>query len=297
MITPLSFSFRVYHTALTAPHPDLIDSFLTAVEISSSPSDTPFRHDRHLNLISALSQSSSPLFTKLSEPLLDTTIPLDSLISPRSFTDPASSFVRMELGASDHTKSTSQSICAEAGCCVYLMSRSEISEPDSPIDFASELGIQFAGCLVNALHSTTTLPRSFPFFSPDLSGLSEQPRVNLAAFDHVFEIAVLINNLPLVAVTLSQSSSPLFTKLSEPLLGPTFTLDSLLSPRSFTDPPRSYFRMANTNPSFFRRLVETHARHILDIAISTPVMTVRVGSDSPSEPHCLDFGRMTPNAF
>ncbi|KAK2942632.1 hypothetical protein BLNAU_22450 [Blattamonas nauphoetae] len=35
--------------------PDLIDSFLKSVDISSFPSDTPFRHDRDLNLISTLS--------------------------------------------------------------------------------------------------------------------------------------------------------------------------------------------------------------------------------------------------
>ncbi|KAK2942902.1 hypothetical protein BLNAU_22182 [Blattamonas nauphoetae] len=61
--------------------PDLIDSFLKSVDISSFPSDTPFRHDRDLNLISTLSQSSSPPFTKLSEPLLDLTFPLHSLLS------------------------------------------------------------------------------------------------------------------------------------------------------------------------------------------------------------------------
>ncbi|KAK2958930.1 hypothetical protein BLNAU_6179 [Blattamonas nauphoetae] len=128
-------------------HPDLIDSFLETVDLSTSPSDTPFRHDRHLNLISALSQSSSPLFTKLSEPLLDQTFPLDSLLSPRSFTDPASSFIRM----------------------------------------------------------------------------------------------------------------------------------------------------ASTNPVFFHRLVERHAVRILNLAVSTAVGSVRVVSDSPSEPHCLDFGRATQN--
>ncbi|KAK2956922.1 hypothetical protein BLNAU_7997 [Blattamonas nauphoetae] len=75
--------------------PDLIDSFLKSVDISSFPSDTPFRHDRDLNLISTLSQSSSPPFTKLSEPLLDLTFPLHSLLSPRLFTDPSSFVFRM----------------------------------------------------------------------------------------------------------------------------------------------------------------------------------------------------------
>ncbi|KAK2948580.1 putative Protein kinase domain containing protein [Blattamonas nauphoetae] len=95
--------------------------------------------------------------------------------------------------------------------------------------------------------------------------------------------------------TLSQSSSPLFTKLSEPLLDTRFPLHSLLSPRSFTDTASSFIRMASTNPAFFRRLVKKHTGHILDIALSTVVMTGRVVSDSSSEPHCLDFGRATQN--
>ncbi|KAK2947577.1 hypothetical protein BLNAU_17482 [Blattamonas nauphoetae] len=95
--------------------------------------------------------------------------------------------------------------------------------------------------------------------------------------------------------TLSQSSSPLFTKLSEPLLDPTFPLHSLLSPRSFTDPASSFFRMASTNPVFFRRLIETHARPILEITVATAMSSVRVVSDDPSEPHCLEFGRATQN--
>ncbi|KAK2944425.1 hypothetical protein BLNAU_20680 [Blattamonas nauphoetae] len=94
---------------------------------------------------------------------------------------------------------------------------------------------------------------------------------------------------------LSQSSSPLFTKLSEPLLNPKFRLRSLLSPRSFTDPASSFLRIASTNPAFFRRLVENHAERILNVAVSTAVNSVRVVSDSPSEPHCLDFGRATQN--
>ncbi|KAK2957286.1 hypothetical protein BLNAU_7664 [Blattamonas nauphoetae] len=293
-------------------HPELIDSFLAKVNLSSHPSDTHFRRDRHLNLISTLSQSSSPLFTKLSEPLLDPSFPLYSLLSPRSFTDPASSFLRLantnpsffhrlvethaepildhavstalftvrvvsdepcephcldfgratqnwvvllnvmaevkmdltqkrrhfnafpsslvtflilsaastnadmstaavsvfskqfglsrshtetllfatptsfplsdaftprhslEFDDSDHMRSPSQSICAEAGCCVVLQSRSDNLSTDKNIDF-SMLGIHFAACLVNALHSTTTLPHSFPFFSPELCGLSQQP--------------------------------------------------------------------------------------------------------------------------
>ncbi|KAK2946752.1 hypothetical protein BLNAU_18348 [Blattamonas nauphoetae] len=304
------------HTAtFLNAHPDLIDSFLETVDVSSSPSDTPFRHDRHLNLISALSQSSSPLFTKLSQPFLDPTFPLHSLLSPRSFTDPASSFIRMastnpaffcrlvetharrildianstalssvrvvsdslsgsycldfgratpnwivllktiteakldltlnsidfnslpsslltllvlsaastndeisntavsifsnqfglstphtetllsatqttfpvtdvfplshyqESGASDHLRRGSQSICAEAGRCVVMQSRCNISEQFESRNFAQMLGIPFAGCLVIGLHSTTTLPHSFPFFSPELCRLSQQPSV------------------------------------------------------------------------------------------------------------------------
>ncbi|KAK2950958.1 hypothetical protein BLNAU_14149 [Blattamonas nauphoetae] len=304
------------HTAtFLNAHPDLIDSFLETVDLSSSPSDTPFRHDRHLNLISALSQSSSPLFTKLSESLLDPTFPLRSLLSPRSFTDPASSLIRMastnpaffrrfvethvehildiaistavssvrvvsgsssephcldfgratqnwvvllkaiaemkmdlslprdafnplphflltllvlsaasthdelstaavsvfsnqfglstphteallfatpttfpisdaftsrqshETGKTNHIRTGTQSICAEARCCAALMSRLTCSEPFDSLDLALMLGIPFASCLVNAFHSTTTLPHSFPFFSPELCRLSEQPSV------------------------------------------------------------------------------------------------------------------------
>ncbi|KAK2955644.1 hypothetical protein BLNAU_9334 [Blattamonas nauphoetae] len=296
-------------------HPDVIESFLRTIDLPSSPSNTPFRHDRHLNLISALSQSSSPLFIKLSEPLLDPTFPLDSLLSPRSFTDPASSFFRLastnpsffhrivdthaghildmaistavssvrvmsdepseprcldfgratqnlvvllqalaevsinpnlsneafnslasslltllvlsaastnddmstaavldfsnlfgltlphteallfvtsptfplsdaltprhsqEWDESDHKKSAGQSICAEAGRCVMMMSHSDNLSTINRSDFSKMIGIHFAGCLVNALHSTTTLPHSFPFFSPELCGLSEQESV------------------------------------------------------------------------------------------------------------------------
>ncbi|KAK2952929.1 hypothetical protein BLNAU_12105 [Blattamonas nauphoetae] len=296
-------------------HPDLVDSFLETVNLSSSPSYTPFRHDRYLNLISTLSQSSSPLFTKLSEPLLDPTFPLHSLLYPRSFTDPASSFFRLAerkptffrrlienhtriildlavstaemtvrvvsddpseprcldfgrvtqnwnillntlgevkinlmqntadfnsipsslltllvlfaastkddlsaaavsvfsnkfglskphteallfatptafplsdaftprhsqmLGDSTHSKSTSQSICADAGCCVVLTSHSDNTDQSQKLDLTRMFGVHFAGCLVNALHSTTTLSHSFPFFSPELCGLSRQPSV------------------------------------------------------------------------------------------------------------------------
>ncbi|KAK2946248.1 hypothetical protein BLNAU_18850 [Blattamonas nauphoetae] len=308
------------HTAtFLNAHPDLIDSFLETVDLSSSPSNTPFRPDRHLNLISALSQSSSPLFTKLSESLLDPSFPLRSLLTTRSFTDPASSFIRMastnsaffrrlverhtrhildiafstvvssvrvvsdssserhclnfgratlnfivllkamaevqmdltqnseknsenfnsipsslltllvlsaasthdELSnaavsvfsnqfclstthtkallfatpttfpvsdaftfrpfqtsrESDHTRRGSLSICAEAGCRVLFLSRSDVQSTPDSLDFANKLGIPFAGCLVKALHSTTTLPHSFPFFSPELCRLSEQPSV------------------------------------------------------------------------------------------------------------------------
>ncbi|KAK2958925.1 hypothetical protein BLNAU_6174 [Blattamonas nauphoetae] len=49
--------------------------------------------------------------------------------------------------------------------------------PKPKLDFTRMLDIDFAGCLVNALHSTTTLPHSFPFFSPELCRLSEQPSV------------------------------------------------------------------------------------------------------------------------
>ncbi|KAK2942332.1 hypothetical protein BLNAU_22757 [Blattamonas nauphoetae] len=94
---------------------------------------------------------------------------------------------------------------------------------------------------------------------------------------------------------LSQSSSPLVTKLSEPLLDPTFPLRSLLSPRSFTDPASSFLRLANTNPEFFRRIIENNTGHILDIAISTAVNSIRVVPEVLSEPRCLDFGRATPN--
>ncbi|KAK2941034.1 hypothetical protein BLNAU_24063 [Blattamonas nauphoetae] len=93
---------------------------------------------------------------------------------------------------------------------------------------------------------------------------------------------------------LSQSSSPLFTKLSEPLLDPTFHLHPPL-PRSFTDPASSFIRMASTNPPFFRCLFEMFSGFIIDIALWTALCTVEVVSDSPSEPHCLDFGIMTDN--
>ncbi|KAK2946722.1 hypothetical protein BLNAU_18318 [Blattamonas nauphoetae] len=302
------------HTAtFLNAHPDLIDSFLETVDLSASPSDTPFHHDRHLNLISALSQSSSLLFTKLSEPLLDPTFPLDSLLSPRSFTDPASSFIRMAstnpaffrrlvemhaerildiaistavrsvrvasdspsiprcldfgrmtqnwvvlltamgevkmdltlnsedfnslpsslltllvlsaasthdelstaavsvfsnqfglstphteallfatpttfpvsdaftprnsppLGVTNRTIDPSQSLCAKV-CCIVLKSHSDFSSTTASI-LASKLVILLTGCLVNAFHSTATLSHSFPFFSPELCGLSQQPSV------------------------------------------------------------------------------------------------------------------------
>ncbi|KAK2955509.1 hypothetical protein BLNAU_9556 [Blattamonas nauphoetae] len=94
---------------------------------------------------------------------------------------------------------------------------------------------------------------------------------------------------------LSQSSSPLFPKLCEPVLDPKFRLHTLLTPRSFTNPASSFFRLASTNPVFFSRLVETHAETILNITLPTQVSTVRVVSNEPSEPRCLDFGRVTPN--
>ncbi|KAK2960287.1 hypothetical protein BLNAU_4840 [Blattamonas nauphoetae] len=296
-------------------NPDIIDSFIETIVISSYPSDTPFRHDRHLNLISTLSQSSSPLFTKISNPLLDPNFPLDSLLSPRSFTDPASSFFRLSstnpaffhhliethaghlldlalstalqtvrvvsddplepycldfgratqnwivllktmmevkldlrpnskdfnsipssiltllvlsaastnddlstaavsvfsnqfglstphteallfttpttfplsdtftlrhsqgLSVSNHEILPCQSICAEAGCCVMLKSRSDVTITEQNSDFTRTLEIHFAGCLVNVLHSTTTAAQSFPFFSPELSRSSQQPNV------------------------------------------------------------------------------------------------------------------------
>ncbi|KAK2958174.1 hypothetical protein BLNAU_6878 [Blattamonas nauphoetae] len=95
--------------------------------------------------------------------------------------------------------------------------------------------------------------------------------------------------------TLSQSSSPLFTKLSDPLFDPTFPLHNILSPRSFTDPASSIFRLAGTNPAFFNSLVENHTKSVLDIAVSAAVWIVQVMSDDPSEPRCLDFGRTTQN--
>ncbi|KAK2955348.1 hypothetical protein BLNAU_9741 [Blattamonas nauphoetae] len=101
-------------------------------------------------------------------------------------------------------------------------------------------------------------------------------------------------HLNLISI-LSQSSSPLFTKLCEPLLDPTFHLDFYFSPDSFTDPASSFFRIASSNPSFFHRFVETNAFSILDMALSTALCAVRVVSDKPSEPHCLDFGRATQN--
>ncbi|KAK2944521.1 hypothetical protein BLNAU_20570 [Blattamonas nauphoetae] len=296
-------------------HPDLIDTFLQTLDPSPSLSDTLVRRDRHLNLISTLSQSSSPLFAKLTEPLLNPKFPLHTLLSPRMFTDPASSFIRMAstnyvffrrliethtesildiavstavstvrvvsdepseprcldfgratpnwivllqamaevetdlnphscgfnsipsslltllvlfaaspnddlstaavsvfsnkfglstphtkallfatpptfpvndaftpqesrmLGDSDHKKGPRLSICAEAGCCVVMKSRSGTSAQNPFFDFASKLGVHFTGCLVNALHSTTALPHSFHFFSPELFRLSQQPNV------------------------------------------------------------------------------------------------------------------------
>ncbi|KAK2946146.1 hypothetical protein BLNAU_18938 [Blattamonas nauphoetae] len=309
------FHFDHLHSVISSSaHPDLIDSFIRRLIVSTAFSPFLFYHDRHLNLISTLSQSSSLLFSQLSEPLLDPTFPLHSLLSPRSFTDPASSFFRIVstnsaffrrflekhaerileiaistvvmtvrvvsdepcephcldfgratknwvlllnamaevkidlartsadlslltsslltllflstasisaelstvavsvfsslfglsvshseallfttpptfpvsdaftprhsqvVGASDHMRGTPQSICAEAGCCVVLKSRSDLSEHKS-LNFTRMLGLHFAGCLVNALHSATSLPRSYPFFSPELSGLSQQPSV------------------------------------------------------------------------------------------------------------------------
>ncbi|KAK2952578.1 hypothetical protein BLNAU_12406 [Blattamonas nauphoetae] len=75
----------------------------------------------------------------------------------------------------------------------------------------------------------------------------------------------------------------------------TFPLNTLLTTRSFTDPDSSFFRLASKNPAFFHSIVEKHAVHISEIAISTAVSSVRVVSDSPSEPRCLDFGRATQN--
>ncbi|KAK2948307.1 hypothetical protein BLNAU_16756 [Blattamonas nauphoetae] len=300
----LSVQCLQYTATFLNAHPELIDSFLSSLALSSHPSDIHFRHDRHLNLISTLSH----------EPLLDPTLPLDSLLSPRSFTDPASSFLRLantnpslfhrlvetharpildiavstalhtvrvvsadpsephcldfgrvtqnwivllnamtkvtinltqkrrhfitlpsslvtflvlsaastnadmstaavsvfskqfglstqhtetllfatptsfplgdaftlrhsqELEKVGHMRSPSQSICAEVGSCVVLLSRSEHLSADKNIAL-SLLGIHFAGSLVNTLHSTTTLPHSFPFFSPELRRLSQQPNV------------------------------------------------------------------------------------------------------------------------
>ncbi|KAK2945275.1 hypothetical protein BLNAU_19776 [Blattamonas nauphoetae] len=299
-------SQHLQHTAtFLNAHPDIIDSFLRRLIASTAFSPTLFRHDRHLNLISALCH----------RPLFDPTFPLHSLLSPRSFTDPASTFFRIAstnpaffcrfvekhathildlavsivvktvrvvsdepfephcldfgratknwvlllnamaeakmnltqtsanfslrtsslltllilcaantneelstaavsafsslfglsishseallfatpptfhvndaffprhsqmLGESDHTKNPSQSICAEAGCCVVLNSRTDISEPDQKRELVKLLMIAFSGCLVNALHSATSLPHSFPFFAPELCQLSQQPSV------------------------------------------------------------------------------------------------------------------------
>ncbi|KAK2957838.1 hypothetical protein BLNAU_7272 [Blattamonas nauphoetae] len=296
-------------------HPDLVDSFLITIALSSSPSNILFRHDRDLNLISALSQSSSPIFTKLSEPLLDPTFHLDSLLSPRSFTDPASSFIRMAstnstffcrivethakhildiaistavnsfqavydspsdprrldfgratqnwvvllktiaevkmdlsqngrsfnsfpssllsllvlfaasvddelstvavsvfsnqfglstphteallfatpttfpvgdefrqrlplvFGDPDHKSGSCKSICAEASYCVVMQSHSDVSFAGKHTDFMRLIGIDFTGCLVNALHSTASLPHSFPFFSLLLTDESNHPNI------------------------------------------------------------------------------------------------------------------------
>ncbi|KAK2948579.1 hypothetical protein BLNAU_16478 [Blattamonas nauphoetae] len=78
---------------------------------------------------------------------------------------------------SDRRNRPSQSICHKAGRCVMLKSRSDHSIPKLRFSIRRTLGIPFAGCLVNALHSITTLPHSFPFFSPELCRLSQQPSV------------------------------------------------------------------------------------------------------------------------
>ncbi|KAK2963979.1 hypothetical protein BLNAU_1060 [Blattamonas nauphoetae] len=304
------------HTAtFLNAHPDLVNLFLKTIALSSSPSNTLFRHDRHLSLISTLSQSSSPLFNELTAPILDTTFSLRNLLSTRSFTDPASSFFRLastnpaffhrivesqaehildfalstalrtvrvvsdeasephcldfgratqnwvvllktiaevkldlklydnkgnsipsnlltllvlsaastdddlssaavsvflrqfglstphtrallfatsttfhlssaftpkhphELQSSDHQKGPCQSICGEAGRCVEIQSRSDNSVADTNIEFAKRIGIHFAGCLVNALHSTTALPHHFHLLFHELCKLSHQPSV------------------------------------------------------------------------------------------------------------------------
>ncbi|KAK2954356.1 hypothetical protein BLNAU_10688 [Blattamonas nauphoetae] len=338
-----------YTATFLIAHPDIIDSFLRTMDLSSSSSNTPFRHDRHLNLISALSQSYSPLFTKLSEPLIDPTFSLRDLLSPHSFTDPASSFFRLastkpaffrhliethavfilnialstavstvrvvsdepsephcldfgrvtqswvillrtmaevkmdpaqlsedfntlpsslvtflvlsaastnddlstaavsvfstqfclstphteallfatpptfplsdvltprhpqKLGE-EHPKGPPQSICAEAGCCVVLYSRSDLSE-HKILNFTRKLGIRFAGCLVNALHSTTTLPHSIPFFSPELCGLSHQ----LSVWNDSSRPSPLtaLTTLADIEVKLAFSVSPLDRNLSQ----------------------------------------------------------------------------------
>ncbi|KAK2946627.1 hypothetical protein BLNAU_18463 [Blattamonas nauphoetae] len=96
-----------------------------------------------------------------------TSFPLSDAFTPR---------YSLELGDWDHMKAPPQSICVQAGCCVVLQSRSDNLSTNRNIDLTM-LGIPFAGCLVNALHSTTTLPHSFHFFSPELCGLSQQPSV------------------------------------------------------------------------------------------------------------------------
>ncbi|KAK2954527.1 hypothetical protein BLNAU_10547 [Blattamonas nauphoetae] len=306
----LSLCLRYVATFLSA-HPDLIDSFIKRITLSSALSKTIFRNDQQLSLLSTLSQSSSPLFPHGLEPLHQ--LPL-TLHAPRSFTDPASSFIRLastnpaifgcivekytghivdvavstavwtvrvvsvepsephcldfgratqnlvvllksiaemkldlKLPSSDssslpssllsllvlcaastcdelstaavsvfshqfdlttpyteallfttpttfpvgdaftphhsqmlgenHTKGPCRSICAEAGRCIVLKSHSDVSEADDDIDFARLVELHFAGSLVNAFHSATSLPHSFPFFSPELSRLSQQPSV------------------------------------------------------------------------------------------------------------------------
>ncbi|KAK2957837.1 hypothetical protein BLNAU_7271 [Blattamonas nauphoetae] len=101
-------------------------------------------------------------------------------------------------------------------------------------------------------------------------------------------------HLSLIAI-LSQTDSPLFTKLSEPLLDPTFPLRSLLTPRSFTDPASSFFHLASTNPAFFHRIILTHVEHIVDVVLSTVLSTVLIVSDDSFKPSCIEFGRATEN--
>ncbi|KAK2952579.1 hypothetical protein BLNAU_12407 [Blattamonas nauphoetae] len=112
----------------------------------------------------------------------------------------ANSFIpgRAQINGGLHfDKESRSSICAEAGRCVKR-SRSDFSAQELDNNFTMRFSYHFAGCLVNALHSTTTLPHAFPFFSDELCRSSQQPNVwndpreksPLAALTMLAEIAV-----------------------------------------------------------------------------------------------------------